>query len=156
VASGAYFVWGRIRAPGAENNAFWVTMDKGPSYLWHLSTGVIWYWGRVTDGTDYTHPISFQLDAGPHELVVRNAEPQVGLDRLYVTSRGDTPVPRNDTPCDPPNSIQLEDGGCEPSCGSHASTTCGADACAGQPVLASYDCVVCCHDPDAADAGPAD
>src|SRR5580692_3338869 len=113
VAAGKYFFWGRIRAPGAENNAFWVTMDSGPSYLWHLSTGVIWYWGRVTNGADYTHPIVFELDAGPHKLVVRNAEPGVGLDRLYVTSLGDVP-PGNDTPCNPPDSIQLADGGCEP------------------------------------------
>ncbi len=153
-ASGAYLVWGRIRAPGAENNAFWVTMDDGPSYLWHLSTGVIWYWGFVTNGTDYTHPIAFTLDAGTHRLVFRNADPDVGLDRLYVTSLGDVP-PGNATPCDPPNSIQLVDGGCEPSCGSQLNTTCGA-ACAGQPTLVSYDCAVCCHVPAAADAGASD
>jgi hypothetical protein len=153
VASGSYRVWGRIHAPGAENNAFWVSMDQSPSEVWHLSTGVIWYWGQVTSGTDYSYPITFELDAGPHELVVNNAEADVGLDRLYVTSLGDTPVPANDTPCSPPNSIQLEDGGCEPSCGSHGNTTCGAAQCAGQPVLVSYDCTVCCF---ATDAGSAD
>lgn len=153
VASGTYLLWGRIRAPGSSNNAFWMTMDDGPSYLWQLSTGVTWYWGPVTDGTDYDDPIPFELDGGTHQLVVRNAEPEVDLDRLYVTSLGDVP-PGNDTPCDPPNSIQLEDGGCEPSCGSHLNTTCGTAECAGQPLLVSYDCPVCCHMP--ADAGASD
>lgn len=153
VASGTYVVWGRIRSPGAENNAFWVSVDHAAPDLWQLSTGVIWYWGPVTDGKDYKAPLTFELDAGPHDLLVNNAEPNVGLDRLYVTSLGDTPLPPNDTPCHPPNSIQLEDGGCEPSCGSHGDTTCGTAPCASQPTLVSYDCVVCCL---ADDAGPAD
>jgi hypothetical protein len=150
-----YLLWGRIHAPGALNNAFWVTVDNGPSYRWQLSTGVVWFWGPVTSGTDYGNPIQYALDAGSHRLVIRNATPGVGLDRLYVTVPGDVP-PGNDTPCNPPNSIQLADGGCEPSCGSHGSTTCGAP-CAGLPALASYDCAVCCLAPAAAaDAGPSD
>jgi hypothetical protein len=142
-----YLVWGRIHAPGALNNAFWVTVDNGQSYRWQLSTGVVWFWGPVTSGTDYGNPIQYALDAGSHRLVFRNSTPGVGLDRIYVTLPGDVP-PGNDTPCSPPNSIQLADGGCESSCGSHGSTTCGA-ACAGQPALPSYDCAVCCLTPDA-------
>jgi hypothetical protein len=150
-----YLVWGRIHAPGALNNAFWVTVDNGPSYRWQLSTGVVWFWGPVTSGTDYRNPIPFALDAGSHRLVFRNSTPGVGLDRIYVTVPGDVP-PGNDTPCNPPDSIQLADGGCEPSCGSHGSTTCGA-ACAGQPALTSYDCAVCCLVPEAgADGSPPD
>jgi hypothetical protein len=155
VRSGTYLLWGRIHAPGALNNAFWVTMDNGPSYRWQLSTGVVWFWGAVTSGTDYGNPIQFALDAGSHRLVVRNSTPGVGLDRLAVAVPGDVP-PGNDTPCNPPNSIQLADGGCEPSCGSHGGTTCGA-ACAGQPPLPSYDCAVCCFVRDAgAEGSPLD
>jgi hypothetical protein len=150
-----YVLWGRIHGPGALNNAFWVTVDNGPSYRWQLSTGVVWFWGPVTSGTDYGNPLHYVLDAGSHELVFRNSTPGVGLDRVCVTVPGDMPL-GNDTPCDPPNSIQLADGGCVPSCGSHGSTTCGA-ACAGQPALSSYDCAVCCFVPDAgADGGPPD
>jgi len=150
--SQTYLVWGRIRSPGAFNNSFWITIDDGPAYEWRLSTGFIWYWGAVTNGTAYFQPISFGLAAGTHRLVVQNAEPDVGLDRLYVTVPGDVP-PGNDTPCDPPNSIQLEDGGCERSCGSHGSgTTCGA-ACDGLPPLTAYDCAVCCFASDAGNEG---
>lgn len=150
-----YVLWGRIHGPGALNNAFWMTVDDGPSYRWQLSTGVVWFWGAVTSGTDYGHPISYALDAGSHRLVVRNATPEAGLDRFYIAAGGDVP-PGNETTCDPPNSIQLADGGCAPSCGSHGDTTCGA-ACAGQTPLSSYDCAVCCFAPDSAAAnGPAD
>jgi hypothetical protein len=142
--SGAYYVWGRIRGPGALNNSFWVSMDDGAYDHWFLSTGVVWFWGRVTDRMQYGQPVSFPLDAGTHHLVFRNSAPEVGLDRLYIASSGAAPpVPPNATPCDPPNSIQTEDGGCSPSCGSHGVTTCGA-ACTGLPAIPSYDCTVCC------------
>jgi hypothetical protein len=153
--SGIYILWGRIHAPGAWNNSFWVVMDDGQPYHWPLSTGVIWFWGPVTNGTDYNHPIQYWLAAGSHRLVFHNSAPGVSLDRLYVTVPGDVP-PGNDTPCHPPHSIQLADGGCAPSCGSHGNTTCGA-ACTGLPALGSYDCAVCCFISDAGvDAGVRD
>jgi hypothetical protein len=150
--TGTYLVWGRIEAPTVSSNAFWVTVDDRPPVRWQLSTGDIWFWGAITSGTDYFNPVVYPLEAGAHTLVVNDSVPGVGLDRLYVTVPGDVP-PGNTTPCDPPNSIQLDDGGCEPSCGSHGDTTCGPP-CAGQPALAAYDCVVCCTIPDsgAADA----
>jgi hypothetical protein len=150
-SSRTYLLWGRIRAPTVSSNSFWVSMDDGPSSIWHLSTGVIWFWGTVTSGTDYTQPNQYPLSAGTHRLVFRNAADGVGLDILYVTVPGDMP-PGNHTPCQPPNSIELADGGCEPSCGSHGrDTTCGQLACAGQPALPAYDCFICCF---ASDAGP--
>jgi hypothetical protein len=148
-SAATYLLWARIHAPGASNNSFWIAVDGEPPYLWYLSTGVIWYWGPVTHGTDYGHPVQYPLAAGPHRLVVYNAVPDVSLDRLYITTPGDVP-PGNTTPCDPPHSIQLADGGCEPSCGSYGKTTCGA-ACAGQTALYAYDCAVCCFAPS--DAG---
>jgi hypothetical protein len=103
----------------------------------------------------YTTPVPYSLDAGTHTLVFRNSAPGVGLDRLYVALPADVmPLPANSTPCDPPNSIQVADGGCVPSCGSHGHTTCGS-ACNGLPALPSYDCGVCCLVPDGGlDAGP--
>jgi hypothetical protein len=158
LAAGTYYVWGRIRSPGVGNNTLWVTLDDGGAYLWRLSTGVAWYWGRVTEGVNYFQPIVFGLDAGAHSLVVQNADPGVGLDRLYVTSLGDTPVPANDTPCDPPNSIQLEDGGCELSCGSQAGGDCVASTqdCRGSAPVVAYDCAICCHPPPISDGGTGD
>lgn len=152
--SATYLVWGRIRFPGVQRNTVWVTVDAGPTYLWRLSTGATWFWGRVTNGTDYGHPIPFALSAGDHRLVLRNSEPGVELDRFFISIPGDVP-PGNDTPCDPPNSIQLSDGGCEKSCGSFMNTTCGSVACAGQVALVAYDCDICCKDPEAGTDGGA-
>jgi hypothetical protein len=151
-----YLLFGRVRGAGVGSNSFWITVDTGASYLWHLSTGVAWFSGPVTSGTDYEHPIRYMLDAGNHQLVVQNAEPGVGLDRLCFAPPGYVP-PDNDTPCNPPNSIQLAEGGCELSCGAAGGDTCGATVCAGTTLLPSYDCPVCCFVPDAgADGGGAD
>lgn len=152
--SGVYSLWGRIRGPGALNNSFWVSVDDSPYDHWYLSTGVIWFWGRITDQREYTNPISFPLDAGTHHVVFRNSVPEVGLDRLYIALPADVPLPANATPCDPPNSIQTADGGCAPSCGSHGVTTCGA-ACAGLPAIPAYDCAVCCVSDGGVDGGAA-
>lgn len=149
-ATDQYYVWGRIHAPGADNNAFWVSVDGGPEYLWRLSTGVVWVWGRVTNGTEYGKWLVFDLAAGPHTLVFRNADPGVGLDAIYVRPTSAKDLDRG-TPCDPPNSIQLTDGTCQKSCGSFgAYATCGP-ACAGLTALPAYDCTVCCLGPP--DAG---
>jgi hypothetical protein len=154
--AGTYLLWGRLRAPGAENNAFFVTMDHGPTLRWQLSTGVVWYWGAITGNAQYTLPVQYSLDAGTHQLVFQNSQPLVGLDKLYVTVPGAIPVvPPNDTPCSPPDSVQLVDGGCISSCGSHGTTTCGPP-CTGQTLLDSYDCQVCCFAPDAGEGGAGD
>jgi hypothetical protein len=159
--AGTYGLWGRIRAPSVPQNAFWMTVDNGPAYLWHLSTGVIWFTGPVTSGADYVHPIRFDLDAGNHRVLVQNADPGVGLERVCFAAPGYSPSD-NHTPCDPPNSIQLSDGGCEPSCGSLGGNTCGAIWCAGLAPLPAYDCEICCYSPDAGneaggvDASPSD
>jgi len=142
----SYVLWGRLRAPAVDSNTLWVSIDDAPATQWRLSTGLIWFWGAVTTGTRYGVPNVYALAAGAHRLVIRNSAAGVGLDRLYVTAGGDEP-PGNDTRCDPPNSIQLADGGCEPSCGSHGITVCGPVACAGQPQLVAYDCDVCCLEP---------
>jgi hypothetical protein len=147
--AGTYLLWGRIHGPGVQNNTFWLSMDDEPFYLWRLSTGVIWYWRPVTRDLDYGSFIHYALDAGVHRLAIRNSATGVGLQRLFVGIPGEVP-PGNDTPCNPPHSIELADGGCEPSCGSHGDTVCSPITCAGQPPLVAYDCSVCCH---AADAG---
>jgi hypothetical protein len=150
---GTYLVWGRIHGPGALNNTFWVSVDGEPFYQWRLSTGVIFYWHPFTRDLDYFNPVLYAFDAGTHRLTLRNSDSDVGLQRVFVAIPREMP-PGNDTPCDPPNSIQLADGGCEVSCGSHGNTTCGAIACAGQPPLVAYDCGICCHPGDAGpDAG---
>ncbi len=149
-SSGTYGLFGRIRAPTVRNNAFWMTVDMGPSILWHLSTGLIWFTGPVTSGTEYRDPIQYVLDAGPHQVLVQNADPGIALEQLCFASAGYRPLD-NDTPCHPPDSIQEADGGCQLSCGGLGGTTCVAALCADRAPLPAYDCTVCCFVPDAGD-----
>jgi hypothetical protein len=140
--AGDYVLWGRIHAPGADRNRFWIRIDDGAWFLWRISTGDAWHWDDIHDDTDYGSPIVFALEAGPHELEIANAVVEAKLDRFYVTARGDEP-PGNTTPCDPPHSIEIA-GNCIRSCGSHGNVSCEPDVCAGRLDLAAYDCAVCC------------
>lgn len=148
-----YLLWGRIRGPAVNENSFWFSIDDGGFYQWRLSTGVIWYWKAATSGAAYVIPLHFALDAGAHRLVFRNSSPDVSLAGIYVAPPGEVP-PGNDTPCDPPNSIQLEDGGCEMSCGASGGNQCEVMTCVGRPTFTVYDCAVCCY--VAAEAGALD
>jgi hypothetical protein len=154
--AGQYYLWGRIHGPGPDNNTFWLSVDGEPFYQWRLSTGVVWFWKITTNNTKYGVPIRYSLDAGSHALVIRNSATGVGLAGLYVAIHGDAP-PGNDTPCDPPNSIELSDGGCWKSCGSQGGNECSVALCAGQRLFSAYDCAGCCTvPPDAGDGGGSD
>jgi hypothetical protein len=148
---GTYVVWGRIQSPSTSTNRFWVQLDGGPWFKWRITVGDIWFWDYFHDDTDYGRRLTFDLTAGSHDLVVANCADGAELDRLYVTNAGDAP-PGNTTPCDPPNSIDV-DGSCLPSCGSQGGNACGDQACAGLPTTMNYDCPVCCIVPVPADAG---
>jgi hypothetical protein len=143
---GTYIIWGRIQSPDTQHNRFWVQVDGKSWYLWYITTGEIWYWNRIHNDTNYYEPLTFDLGAGQHTLLLANATDGVRLDRLYLTTGKDIP-PGNDTPCRPPDSIQV-DGGCVPSCGSLTGNSCGVPQCMGRMVLGPvYDCQVCCFRP---------
>jgi len=144
--AGTYRIWGRIRSPTAENNRFWIQVDDNAPIKWRISTGDIWYWDAFHNDIDYENPIGFPLAAGAHRLTVANCVDGVDLDRLYYTLDPKDVPPGNDTPCFPPNSIEIN-GACQPSCGSQGGKGCSTEACAGKPTLDAYDCVVCCKLP---------
>jgi hypothetical protein len=137
-----YLIWARFRGPDATHNRLWFQVDAGTWHKWRISTGEIFFWDTFHEDRDYGNALMFELTTGAHSLSIANCVDGVALDRLYVTADGDTP-PGNDTTCSPPHSIQIGTA-CQPSCGSHGVTTCGADACAGKPPLAAYDCDICC------------
>jgi hypothetical protein len=142
---GVYLIWGRIHSPDVDHNTFWFQLDGGGWFLWRITTGEVWYWVPLHERFNYGMPLEFNLDAGPHELVVANAVEGNRLDRFYFTADGDTP-PGNDTPCNPPHSVPMG-GSCIPSCGSQGGNLCGAMACQGRTILPAYDCDICCRAP---------
>ncbi len=142
---GTYVMWGRMNAPGANNNRVWFLIDDGSWFKWRLSTGDIWYWDDLHDDADYGHPLRFALRAGEHTLTLANCVDGLRLDRFYVTADGDTP-PGNTTICRPPHSIEVA-GSCQPSCGAQSGTRCSEQDCAGRTLITAYDCAICCAYP---------
>jgi hypothetical protein len=140
--AGSYLIWGRIRSPNIERNRFWFQVDGGDWTLWRITVGDIWYWDAFHDNIQYGLPRTFDWAAGAHELVLANSVDNADLDRLYFSTDRSTP-PGNDTPCDPPHTIDL-DGSCSPSCGDLGGNQCGAVNCAGLPSVETYDCSICC------------
>ncbi|MCW3787922.1 glycoside hydrolase family 98 domain-containing protein [Plebeiibacterium sediminum] len=80
---GAYTVWGRVKAPTSNDNAFWVQMDEQSWVAWsNITTGSEWIWAEI--GT-------YTLTAGAHTFKVGYNEDGAQLDKLYVTNSGNTP-----------------------------------------------------------------
>lgn len=146
---GDYLIWGRIYTPDIASNRFWFQVDGGTWVLWRITVGTIWYWHALHDNMQYDAPMHFHLTAGAHELVIANNVPNARLDKLYVTSFGDTP-PGNTTTCRPPHTVDL--GGpnpCAPSCGAQAKPNMGTTCACGDrsDTFYAYDCTStkCCY-----------
>jgi hypothetical protein len=138
-----YRIWGRIRGPASNANRFWFRIDDDAWIKWRISTGDIWYWDAFHNDTDYGIALNFPLAAGHHQITIANCVDGVDLDRLYYTPDPRDKPPGNDTPCSPPNSIEVN-GVCQLSCGSQGGNACSIPACKGLPLLVAYDCGVCC------------
>jgi hypothetical protein len=92
VTGGTYVLWGRVRAPNADDDSFWMSMDGGSFVKWNdipSSTGYLW--DRVRNSDSGGSVVSYNLSAGNHTLVIANREDGVRLDKLYLTPSGDTP-----------------------------------------------------------------
>lgn len=150
-ADGNFVIWGRIWSPDVSSNRFWFQVDGGNWITWRITVGKIWYWNYFHVDTLYNDVLHFPLTAGAHTLLIANEVPGARLDRLYITGAGDRP-PGNDTPCNPPHSIDFDGAGdCHPSCGAQAPvgmhTTCLSATCEGKDIKdmrMAYDCGVCC------------
>lgn len=143
--AGDYVLWGRTRAPDPPHSRYFIRFDDDDFFPWRISTGEAWFWDDVHEDDDYFTPHVFSLGSGLHTLEIGSSQTEAQLDRLYLTSRGDVP-PGNDTPCNPPHSIERA-GACIPSCGSHGTTTCDEALCAGREALEAFDCTICCLAP---------
>jgi hypothetical protein len=140
--TGTYLIWGRIHSPNIDENRFWFQVDGSDWVKWRVTTGDTWFWDPFHDNVDYGTPLTFELSAGAHALVIANAVDGTELDRLYFAPDRTEPA-GNDTPCNPPHSIPLDGGECTPSCGSLGGS-CGGVPCTGVTTFATYDCPACC------------
>ncbi|PQJ35546.1 hypothetical protein BSZ35_13875 [Salinibacter sp. 10B] len=93
---GEYVFWGEVRAPAPNDNSFYVSVDGGKDIAWHIpapnATTEGWTWdpvSRLKEG-EHTDPVIFSLEAGTHQLRLRNREDGTRLRRLRVTNRSAT------------------------------------------------------------------
>jgi hypothetical protein len=91
--AGTYRVWGRVQAPSANDDSFWVRIDGSSTwYQWNnIEPGGNWHWDEVHDSEHGDTVVDFNLAAGSHTLDFAYREDGTRLDKVYITNTGDTP-----------------------------------------------------------------
>lgn len=90
--AGRYVFWGQVQAKAHNDNSFYVSVDGGEEMTWHVpapdATADGWRWDPVSSGEDdaFTDPVIFSLDAGPHQIRIRNREDGTRLRDLRITN----------------------------------------------------------------------
>ena len=83
-AAGTYSVWLRTICLDANGDSFWLKMDNGSFVRWNnIPLSTAWAWNKY--GTTYS------LTSGSHTLTMAYSEDGAQLDKIYITSTGDTP-----------------------------------------------------------------
>lgn len=94
--SAGYKVWGRIIAPNADDDSFWVKMDDSGWSRWNsIPAGPVWHWDDV-HADDNANPVVYDLTAGDHTLWICYREDGALLDKILVTNTGITPTGAGD------------------------------------------------------------
>jgi hypothetical protein len=92
-ATGHYVFWGQVQAKAHNDNSFYVSVDGGEEMTWHApapdATTDKWQWDPISSGEDdaFTDPFIFSLDAGSHQLRIRNREDGTRLRHLRITNK---------------------------------------------------------------------
>ena len=89
--SGTYNVWGRLRAPSADDDSFWVKIDNGNwQNINGLKSSNVWTWDVLATAN---------LSAGSHTLQIGYREDGTNLDKLYIGTNYPTEYGGNSTNC---------------------------------------------------------
>ncbi len=132
--SGSYKIFGRVYTLSSNGDSFWVRVNNGSWIPWNNITdgnfGPQYVWSQVSlwTGGDVNLPLAFDLAAGNNVVEFAWREPNVRLDKIFVTLDGDQPdglgmtdaancnnCPPAGDPCDDgdPNTVNdQEDGSC--------------------------------------------
>ena len=83
--AGSYTLFGRVIAPSADDDSFYIRMDDGEWITWNSITGgAEWGWDDVHDQNPES-PVTFALDSGAHTLYVVYREDGAQLDKFYLS-----------------------------------------------------------------------
>ena len=84
--SGTYILWGRVIAPDANHDSFFVQIDNGPDNYWDVQNGAAWHWDQVNNQTHHVDPAKFTLTKGTHTIKIKLRENGTKLDRIFLTN----------------------------------------------------------------------
>jgi len=85
--AGIYKIWGRVNINMHDEDAFWVKMDDENWVKWKgIEVGCKWHWDEVHDTQKNNQVMTFNLDAGPHTLVLTYGMDQTRLDKWLITN----------------------------------------------------------------------
>ena len=74
--SGNYYIWGRVIAPHAGANSFYISTDNGSRIAWHIPQSTTWDWDMA---------FSSYYAAGQHSIKVEQREYRTQLDQILLT-----------------------------------------------------------------------
>ena len=91
--AGPYKVWGRVIAPSATDDSFWVTVDNDTTWaLWNnIPTGSDWHWDDVHTNSNDLDVMVYDLDEGYHTLTIVYREDGALLDKIFIANNGAIP-----------------------------------------------------------------
>jgi len=85
--AGTYKIWGRVKIDMDDEDAFWVKMDNENWIIWQdIEVECKWHWDEVHDYQNNKQVMTYNLDAGPHTLVLTYGMDQTRLDKLLITN----------------------------------------------------------------------
>ncbi len=90
--AGTYRLWVRARAPSADDDSMWVSVDGGNFIRWNDIPGSSnWQWDDLHNSDAGGSVVQLNLAEGAHTIVIANRENGISIDKFYLTSQGDTP-----------------------------------------------------------------
>ena len=75
--SGDYVLWARTLAVTGANNSFYVSLENGDDWTWHIRTSSDWIWDVQR---------SYFFKAGQHKLIIKQREKRTKLDKIIFSS----------------------------------------------------------------------
>jgi hypothetical protein len=87
--SGQYYVWARVVAADGSQDSFYVSVDGTSEDVYDAAQNKwssSWQWDPVVGRSTGTSPRVFNLSAGSHVFQFRGREPNVRLDRIFITN----------------------------------------------------------------------
>ena len=80
LTSDTYSLWGRVLGASARNNSFYVSIDANSDITWNFPVAENWNWNQAT---------VVYLEAGQHNLRIKQREYRAQLDRILLTNDPD-------------------------------------------------------------------